>query len=513
MILLSTLAPTVSCSRTLQQSLNYRLRQASAGQSQVTDQAERAKHINPARGGAPKRGRPPLPPLSREVTHTDGHTRPSGGEAEAPPDLKAAEVQQQNIQDLRHRREEAKKAAAALKRFMERTEEAAEREAKNELERWSEAERRLAEDGKAKGQPAHGKGCPKGCEGRGTCQQDVGRCDCPPHLTGAACESPARPNCVVRKGYELRCDLPSLPCECYLDCIASLGRVGAAVPPFCFNVSTSAVLLTGEESLLNAPIVPVHQGKLEEYHDAQPATRRSVSQCVLSAEQTCVRAPWATAPQHPTNQSQNSCADPGCVAELRKVHAALRASSYIANTNETAYRWDGPLGHLRKNLNGGCNSPSERGVCSAGTCVCHLRFYGSDCSLSAGPGGAELLWGKAPRRRAAIPSPRIYVYHLPPRFNTYLLPPSSYRIAADARLASVFLLDRLLGSKHRTSNASEAEYFFLGLPMAGFLDSAGVEEAIRYVREVYPYWNKTEGADHILVATDDEGGCSGEVRC
>ena len=57
--------------------------------------------------------------------------------------------------------------------------------------------------------PSGLRACAKGCEERGNCNRDLGRCDCPPLTAGAACEDTAVPSC--REQWGLR--LPMPPCQ------------------------------------------------------------------------------------------------------------------------------------------------------------------------------------------------------------------------------------------------------------------------------------------------------------
>ena len=59
--------------------------------------------------------------------------------------------------------------------------------------------------------PAAGgaKPCAPGCEARGNCNHDLGRCDCPPLTSGPACEHSVAPLCEVQWGLRL----PIPPCQ------------------------------------------------------------------------------------------------------------------------------------------------------------------------------------------------------------------------------------------------------------------------------------------------------------
>lgn len=90
----------------------------------------------------------------------------------------------------------------------------------------------------------------------------------------------------------------------------------------------------------------------------------------------------------------------------------------------------------------------------AGWCHCTPPYYGADCSLSLGPGGTPTLlegMGYRPSPR----SPRIYVYELPPLFNTWR------NIEKFDRPLYSQLLKRIISSGHRTTDGAAADYYYL----------------------------------------------------
>eukprot|EP00798_Chlamydomonas_sp_ICE-L_P016903 gene16903-23180_t len=100
----------------------------------------------------------------------------------------------------------------------------------------------------------------------------------------------------------------------------------------------------------------------------------------------------------------------------------------------------------------GCNTP--RGRCQAGWCHCQPGFYGADCSLSLDPGGkSQLLAGAGyePRKR----KPWIYVYELPPRFNTWI------NIRSIDRPLDFMFHQRILSSGSQVADGEQADYFYM----------------------------------------------------
>lgn len=62
----------------------------------------------------------------------------------------------------------------------------------------------------------------------------------------------------------------------------------------------------------------------------------------------------------------------------------------------------------------------------------------------------------------------------------------------------------LLGSPHRTADPAEADYFFLPVSVRQ-LRTERTAEVLQYVVRAFPFFNRSRGADHLLVVTDDSG--------
>eukprot|EP00195_Chlamydomonas_chlamydogama_P007154 CAMPEP_0202896838 /NCGR_PEP_ID=MMETSP1392-20130828/5751_1 /ASSEMBLY_ACC=CAM_ASM_000868 /TAXON_ID=225041 /ORGANISM="Chlamydomonas chlamydogama, Strain SAG 11-48b" /LENGTH=484 /DNA_ID=CAMNT_0049582321 /DNA_START=368 /DNA_END=1822 /DNA_ORIENTATION=+ len=146
------------------------------------------------------------------------------------------------------------------------------------------------------------------------------------------------------------------------------------------------------------------------------------------------------------------------------------------------------------------NQCNGRGTCMAGWCHCEPGYYGADCSLSIGPDGKpQILAGLG--YKPAPGKPKIYIYEVPPRFNTWK------NIEKFDRPLYVQLWKRIISSGHRTLDADEADFYYIPVDFRYlFQDAAHV---IQYVRETWPYWDRTGGAKHLLLSTSDLGGCEG----
>lgn len=83
--------------------------------------------------------------------------------------------------------------------------------------------------------------------------------------------------------------------------------------------------------------------------------------------------------------------------------------------------------------------------------------------------------------------------------------------------AEIFMHRFLLSSPVRTLNPEEADWFYTpvyttcdltpnGLPLP-FKSPRMMRSAIQLISSNWPYWNRTEGADHFFVVPHDFGAC------
>ncbi|CAI5461545.1 unnamed protein product [Closterium sp. Yama58-4] len=165
---------------------------------------------------------------------------------------------------------------------------------------------------------------------------------------------------------------------------------------------------------------------------------------------------------------------------------------------------------------------------------------------AAGAGGAT--GGAGGRNEVVKRRPLIYIYDLPPQFNSHLLQgrrgkkecvPRLYdRLNRTAFLPDhihgmeIALHEALLASKHRTTNAEEADFFFvpvyascLWLRLTNGGDASGIQllphvqgnwawhvtemyaAVHRHIMHAYPHWNRSRGRDHLWPMGTDEGAC------
>lgn len=150
------------------------------------------------------------------------------------------------------------------------------------------------------------------------------------------------------------------------------------------------------------------------------------------------------------------------------------------------------------------NKCNGRGTCRDHYCHCEPPYFSIDCSRSKvhPPGSA---------RPSAIDF-KIYMYELP----TWLVYENAdsiyFRQHNEIYIAYQKFIEQLLLSPVRTENPWEANLFFL--PALTFTYSgnggAGSEHlhlVIDYVRQAWPFWNASQGLDHVIFTNTDRGAC------
>ena len=111
---------------------------------------------------------------------------------------------------------------------------------------------------------------------------------------------------------------------------------------------------------------------------------------------------------------------------------------------------------------------------------------------------------------------KVFVYELPSKYNKKILQKDS-RCLTHMFAAEIFMHRFLLSSPVRTLNPEEADWFYTpvystcdltpnGLPLP-FKSPRMMRSAIQLISSNWPYWNRTEGADHFFVVPHDFGAC------
>ncbi|KAG6519507.1 probable glucuronosyltransferase Os03g0107900 [Zingiber officinale] len=125
-----------------------------------------------------------------------------------------------------------------------------------------------------------------------------------------------------------------------------------------------------------------------------------------------------------------------------------------------------------------------------------------------------LIEPKNPSSHSSLP--KVYVYELPSRFNTDWL--ANERCGTHLFAAEVAIHEALLQYAGRSLDPEEADFFFLPVYVScnfstvnGFPDLHHARPllaaAIELVAGEFPFWNRSRGRDHVLVASHDYGAC------
>ena len=112
---------------------------------------------------------------------------------------------------------------------------------------------------------------------------------------------------------------------------------------------------------------------------------------------------------------------------------------------------------------------------------------------------------------------KVYVYELPRRYNEEMVEKDP-RCLSHMFAAEIFLHTFLMSSPSiRTMDPREAHWFFTpvyttcdltpnGLPLP-FQAPRMMRSAIQFIATRWPFWNRTQGADHFFIAPHDFGAC------
>ncbi|KAG2430415.1 hypothetical protein HXX76_009940 [Chlamydomonas incerta] len=144
------------------------------------------------------------------------------------------------------------------------------------------------------------------------------------------------------------------------------------------------------------------------------------------------------------------------------------------------------------------NACNKLGTCVAGVCHCKKGYYGIDCALSMGQDGKPvLLAGKGYATRAK--RPWVYVYELPPELSAW------YNHRRLDRPTHMLFAQRLLSSGARVADGDLADYYYIPVRQRSAPESSLLVDAIKYIQQHYPWWNRTQGHKHFVIQTGDWG--------
>jgi len=349
-----------------------------------------------------------------------------------------------------------------------------------------------------------GEGC-----GDGTCNEDLGRCDCPPFKKGPKCAKPLFPACVDQWGLKppvATCGIhsqPAFPASCA--CVAQCHEMGLDARQECVvqpkpGQSMAAAASEAKQAMPWMPMVANISWLQRTVRDA----RQSQVDGLCSGRGTySVQLPYDFYPK-----------DKDCVPTDRR-HKLEECANQRTPRCRCFPGFSGPQCETAmddsRGLHKCLNECSGRGACQHNFCKCQPGSWGDDCSLGRGSEVAV---------PAAAVRPLIYVYDMPPRFTSWL---AAFRKGDWSRDhwygVDVILHKMLLRSRHRTLDPAQADFFFIPLHLSlgyyshryyfkHFTQPAHkpLRDAIAYVKATWPqHWARRGGRDHIMVMTQDQG--------
>ena len=120
------------------------------------------------------------------------------------------------------------------------------------------------------------------------------------------------------------------------------------------------------------------------------------------------------------------------------------------------------------------------------------------------------------RQPRSLKDLRVYVYELPSKYNNDWL--SNARCSNHLFASEVAIHKALMKSDARTFDPSVADFFFVpvyvscnfsavnGFPAIGHARGL-LSSAVELISSELPFWNRSNGSDHIFVASHDFGAC------
>eukprot|EP00897_Mesotaenium_endlicherianum_P002165 jgi/Mesen1/1977/ME000147S01071 len=329
--------------------------------------------------------------------------------------------------------------------------------------------------------------CAEGCSLRGTCNEELGRCDCPANLGGPACADNVLSACHLMPrefpAYYSPCHLAT-SCACALQC----ERIGLVTPKVCFDerrpdgsleTDVRQLYAAGRQSRLFT------DGRGNELLSRRPAPEFYWTKHV-TAPQDC---PLNCSGRGVCKSDSHNCECPGI----------------FGGSGCEADGWGVPFKCFNK-----C---SGNGECKDGVCKCHPPFYGLDCSLFLNPDGKPAVYQQKPywwtdAVQAPTPDPdrrpRLYVYEMRVHDVAWLYKHSRHLDWQEP----FYFIERALNNEFRVADGKHADFFFVPLIFRWHNERIKhLQSAIAYIEATWPFWNRSNGADHIFLTNDDWGNC------
>ena len=335
--------------------------------------------------------------------------------------------------------------------------------------------------------------CANAC-GPGYCDVSVGRCVCPPGWRGSACEEAYLGACRTSSSSTLMaCEgfAGVMSCACKRACSRELGNHGVKAKP-CFELMARDGG-RGDDALLSD--FPANESNVllrVKLHGQAPVPLWRAESLLAKAAPAAFGHGCAR-PQ-PNARCPNSCSHHGtCIMSCRRkpvclCHSGFRgAACQVSDASQCINECSG-----------------SRGTCIARFCRCRTGYFGVDCSRSVADDSLEAA------RRRYVPT---YVYSLPDGLSTlhhlYQNDPTARGVFYANRVFLTQLLSR------RDAVVSDPENAALFIVPVMLVQRGGnlwqpkefLSQVVAHLRSAHPWWNRSNGADHVFFTTQDRGGC------